>query len=167
MRGMARYDATNAKVFVFTFKEGLLAAVAHDLKLEVKRFTIELDETSTRGEFETSSLTVITPMKDGVEHPSLLPTALYGEIEKNARNEVLSARKHAQVRFVSSALTASEVRGTLSIAGASREVVGKRTGNVAEFRLDVRDFGIKPFTAMLGTLKVKPEVVVRVELTAA
>jgi hypothetical protein len=33
---------------------------------------------------------------------------------------------------------------------------------VAEFRIDQRDFGIKPYSAMLGTLKIKPEVVVRV-----
>lgn len=164
---MARYDATNAKVFVFTFKDGLLSAMAHDLKLELTRFTIDLDETSARGEFDMSSIKVITPMKEGAEHPSLLPTALYGEIEKNARNDVLNAKKYPQVPFVSTVVNATEVIGQLTLAGTLRTVRGTRTGTTAEFKLDVRDFGIKPFSAMLGALKVKPEVVVKVELRGA
>lgn len=164
---MARYDASNAKVFVFTFKDGLLSAMAHDLKLELTRFTIDLTDDSARGEFDTSSIKVVSPMKDGAEHPSLLPTALYGEIEKNARNDVLNAKKYTQVPFESTALSATEVIGRLTLAGTLRTVRGARTGDSVEFRLDVRDFGIKPFTAMLGTLKVKPEVVVKVELRAA
>ncbi|MGV3623280.1 MAG: YceI family protein [Archangium sp.] len=164
---MARYDASNAKVLVFTFKEGLLSAMAHDLKLELTRFTIDLDATSARAEFDASSIKVVTPMKDGAEHPSLLPTALYGEIEKNARNEVLNAKKYTQVPFISTVVNEIEVIGQLTLAGTMRTIRGKRTGNAVEFKLDVRDFGIKPFSAMLGTLKVKPEVMVRVELRAA
>lgn len=163
---MARYDASNAKVFVFTFKDGLLSAMAHDLKLELTRFTIDLDETSARGEFDTSSIKVVTPMKDGAAHPALLPTALYGEIEKNARNDVLNAKKYTQVPFVSTVVNATEVIGQLTLAGTMRTIRGARSGNTVEFKLDVRDFGIKPFSAMLGTLKVKPEVVVKVEIRA-
>lgn len=167
MAAMARYDASNAKVHVFTFKEGLLASVAHDLKFEVTRFAIDLDGDTVRGEFDASSLKVISPMKDGAEHPSLLPTALYGEIEKNARTDVLDSKKHQHVRFESTSLTDAEVRGRLTLRGATKELKTTRAGNAAEFRFDVRDFGIKPFSAMLGTLKVKPEVVVKVSLTGA
>jgi hypothetical protein len=35
---------------------------------------------------------------------------------------------------------------------------------VAEIKLHQPDFGIKPFTAALGALKVKPDVVVRVSV---
>ena len=38
---------------------------------------------------------------------------------------------------------------------------------VAEITLKQPDFGIKPFRTALGTLKVKPEVIVRVEVPAA
>ncbi len=164
---MARYDASNAKVQVFTFKEGLLSAMAHDLKIEVTRFSLDLDGEIARCEFDAASLKVISPMKDGAEHPSLLPTALYGEIEKNARVDVLDAKKHPHVRFESTAMSDTEVKGRLTLRGATKEVRGTRAGRTAEFRLDVRDFGIKPFSAMLGTLKVKPEVVVKVVLTNA
>ena len=161
MRSMARYDASNAKVFVFTFKDGLLSAMAHDLKIEVTRFAIDTEGAS---EFDASSLRVVTPMKDGAESSGLLPTALYGEIEKNARADVLNVKKFPHVRFEVVEQGEAFVRGTLTLHGVTKELRGTRNGNAAEFRLDVRDFGIKPFTAMLGTLKVKPEVVVKVSL---
>ena len=56
----------------------------------------------------------------------------------------------------------NEVVGKLTLHGQSQEIRGKRTGNSAEFRIDQRAFGIKPYSAMLGALKVKPEVTVRV-----
>ena len=56
MRSMARYDASNAKVQVFTFKDGLLSAMAHDLKLEVTRFELDSEGVST---FDAGSLRVV------------------------------------------------------------------------------------------------------------
>ena len=39
---------------------------------------------------------------------------------------------------------------------------GRKPDGLLEARIDQRDFGIKPYSAMFGTLKVKPEVVVTV-----
>jgi hypothetical protein len=86
---MPRYDASSAKVLVFTFKEGLLSAAAHDLKLEVTKFTVDVEGTSVRAEFDATSLRVVTPMKDGRENDGSIPRALYGQIEKNAATAVL------------------------------------------------------------------------------
>ena len=58
---MPRYDASSAKVLVFTFKEGLLSAAAHDLKLEVTKFTVDVEGTSVRAEFDATSLRVSPP----------------------------------------------------------------------------------------------------------
>jgi hypothetical protein len=49
----------------------------------------------------------------------------------------------------------------------THELRGKRTGTTAEFSFDQRDFGLKPYSAMLGTLKVKPVVRVKVTLPTA
>src|SRR4051812_4209200 len=37
-----RIDPASAECLVYTFKEGLLSAVAHDLKIRVERFEIEV-----------------------------------------------------------------------------------------------------------------------------
>lgn len=163
---MPRYDASRAEVLVFTFKEGLLSAVAHDLKLKVTSLTVDVEGTQVKADLDASSLRVLTPMKDGAENPGALPKLVYGEIEKNAATDVLNAKKHSRITFTSTAITDTEVVGQLSLHGVTRELRGKRTGTTAEFSLDQRDFGIKPYSAMLGTLKVKPVVQVKVTLPA-
>lgn len=163
---MARYDSTTAELLIFTFKEGALAAVAHDLKLRAEKFTLELDDSSCRLLVEADSLRVVTPMKDGQDNPSAMPRALYGEIEKNTRGEVLDAKRFQTIEFRSTSLGADAVVGLLTLHGVTRELRGRRAGNVAEFELDQRDFGVKPYSAMLGTLKVKPVVKVRLALRA-
>ncbi len=157
---MLHYDASNSAVHVFTFKEGLLSPMAHDLKLAVTSFSIEFDGAAVRATFDAASLRVVTPMRNGVEKAGLLPPALYAEIEKNARNDVLNAARFPQVKFEGEA-SETELHGTLTLHGVSRPLRAPRLGNSVELKLDVRDFGIKPFTAMLGALKVKPELLVR------
>ncbi len=165
---MSRYDERTAEVFVYTFKEGMLSALAHDLKLKVGHFEIETTDGVVTATFDAGSLAVASPRKDGKDNPGALPQLAYGEIEKNVRNDVLEVRRHPSIRFRSTAVSDTAVEGELSLHGTLRTVRGVRkddaTRRIAELRLDQRDFGIKPFSAMLGTLKIKPEVVVEVRL---
>lgn len=168
---MARYDSHTAEVLVFTFKEGLLSAAAHDLKLRVERFTLDVEGDRVTGEFDAGSLRVVTPMKDGAENPGAMPRLMYGEIEKNAAKDVLHASKHPTIRFESTRVSDAEVVGRLTLHGQTKEVRGRRVDangqRAVEVTFDQRDFGISPFSAMLGTLKVKPEVRVRVTVPSA
>ncbi len=168
MPSMTRHDAASAEVLVFTFKEGLLSAVAHDLKLKVTRFSIELDAASARGEFDSSSLKVVTAMANGVDAPRALPGFARGEIEKNVLKDVLEARRHPAVKFETTRVGEREVEGVLTLHGVSRPVRGvlshEATRWVAEFKLDQRVFGITPYSALLGTLRIRPEIVVRVSV---
>ncbi len=161
---MARYDASSAEIIVFSFKEGLLSAVAHDLKLKATKFTLEVEGNSAKLELDPASLRVVTAMKDGVEAPSMISSSKFGEIEKNATQEVLQSQRYGVIRFVSTQVTETAVVGALTLHGQTHEVRGTRSGTSVEFRVDQRTFGIKPFSAMFGALKVKPEVVVVVKL---
>ena len=167
---MARLDSTKAEVVILTYKEGLLSAVAHDLKLQVGRFTIDADGDRIVGEFDTASVRVVDAMKDGREHRGALSASMKADIEKNIVHDVLDSRKHPTARFETTTVTAETVEGRLTLHGVTRDVRGTRRDangqQVAEFRLDQRDFGIKPYSAMLGTLKIKPELVVRVSVPA-
>ena len=159
---MARYDASSAEILVFTFKEGLLSAVAHDLKLKATKFTLEVEGTTAKLELDARSLRVVTAMKGGVEATSAISASKFGEIEQSAADDVLEVKRFPFIEFVSTQVSQTEVVGKLTLHGQSRDVRGTRNGNSAEFRLDQRTFGIKPFSAMLGALKVKPEVTIRV-----
>lgn len=163
---MARYDASSAEVLVFTFKEGLLSAVAHDLKLKATKFTLDVEGEAVKLELDPASLRVVSPMKDGQENPSAIPQLLWGEIEKNMHGDVLEVKRHPRIEFVTTHVTETEVVGRLTLHGQTHELRGARTGRTAEFRFEQRRFGIKPFSAMLGSLKVKDEVRVRVTIPA-
>src|SRR6266498_3740801 len=71
---MPTYDAQRAQCLVFTFKEGMLSALAHDLKLQVNQMTIDVDEKARAidARFDAKSLRVVTVMKKGVEAPGEL-----------------------------------------------------------------------------------------------
>ena len=58
---MALYDASNAECHIYTYKEGVLSAIAHDLKIKVTSFRIDVSE--------GGESVVPIPISD---HPSLL-----------------------------------------------------------------------------------------------
>jgi hypothetical protein len=166
---MTTHDAKDARCRVFTFKEGLLSAVAHDLEIEVQRFSVTIDGAQVRASFDASSLRVLHAVHDGVPRPGALSDRDRTKIEQTIRDEVLGARRHPEVRFEAEA-RGDALAGTLTLLGRARPLrVPLRTeGNkrIAEATLHQPDWGIAPYSAMLGTLKIKPDVRVRVELPA-
>lgn len=169
-----RFDENNAECLVFTFKEGMLSAIAHDLKLRVGRFTIdaEADASGEGGQltatFDPASLQVVCSMKDGAERHDQISDGDKRKITQSISDEVLHPTRFNQVKFVSSKVTGERVEGKLTLHGVERPLTvnSRREGerHVAEIDLTVTDFGIKPFTAALGTLRVKPTVRVRISI---
>jgi polyisoprenoid-binding protein YceI len=174
MRPMPRFDAQNAEVSVFTFKEGLLSAVAHDLKLKVGSFHIDVADDRSRIEatFDPRSIRVACAMIDGRESPSTLSDKDKTKIEGNITSDVIPVGKHPEVRFQSSSLREDGdvwvARGSLTLAGKTRDidVRGRKDGErvIAEVVIHQPDFGIKPYSAMLGTLKIQADIKVRISI---
>ena len=165
-----------AECLVFTYKDGLLSSIAHDLQLRVTRFAVELadDASSVEARFEAGSLVVVGAMRNGVLAPDSLSTRDRHTIERTIATDVLEVRRQAQIRFASTSIARESDRavisGTLALHGRSRPMTleAKRQGDRwrARVTLDQRDFGIKPYTAMLGALRIKPEVTVEISLPA-
>lgn len=169
--GMARFDAATAACRVFTFKEGALSAIAHDLELEVRRFSIEVgDDLAVEARFGLDSLRVLHAVKDG--RPSAaLSDGDKRKIEKTMADDVLDVRRHGEAVFRGRASAAGDgfqLTGELTLHGRARPVTatarpadGRQT---VELTLHQPDFGIKPYSAMLGTLKVRADLRVRVSV---
>lgn len=166
-----RYGPEDSEVSVFTFKEGLLSAIAHDLELRVERFEISLSAARDRVEasFDPRTIRVVDAIVDGRRSPGTLSDKDKAKIESNVVKDVIDVRRGPQVRFTSSAVEATpaglRVVGTLELSGRSRSltVEAREDGDhfVVETRLHQPDFGIKPYSAMLGALKIKPDIDVR------
>jgi polyisoprenoid-binding protein YceI len=171
---MTRYDASSAECFVFTYKEGLLSAVAHDLKIRVGSFQIDVAEdfSSVEATFDPMSLQVECARVEGRDAPGTLSKRDRRTIEDNIVKEVLEAKRYKEVRYASSHVQAKgegyRIDGTLTLHGQSHSmrVPVRREGDryVAEVRLHQPDFGIKPYRAALGTLKIRPDVDVRISV---
>jgi len=172
---MSSYGPGNAECFVFTFKEGLLSTIAHDLRLVIERFSIEVDEAngSVLASFDTGSLRVDAPMKDGAENPHALAAADKEKIAGQIREQVLHSAKFPTAIFRSSVVSARpdggyDLSGELTLHGATRPL-SAQTRVVAgrqqlELTLHQPDFGITPYRAMLGALKIRADVTVRITL---
>lgn len=171
---MNRFDQDSGDCFVFTYKEGLLSLVAHDLKIRVTRFSLEVDETArtVEGTFAADSLRVVCAMDGDDESPGSLSADQKREIEGNIVRDVLAAAKYPEVCYRSTAVAVVDggfaVEGELSLHGQRRPLaVALRPspdGYVASARVHQPDFGIRPYSALFGTLKVQADVVVRVHL---
>ena len=174
---MPRFDARDADCRVFTYKEGLLSAVAHDLELVVRSFEVDLAEDRSRlvATFDPRSIEVVEPIVDGRRAPGTLSDRDKEKIRATIVSEVIPVKKHPEIRFESIELVERDggwdVRGKLSLAGRTREIAffARREGEhaVADVMLHQPDWAIKPYSAMLGTLKIKPDVRVVVRLPAA
>jgi YceI-like protein len=166
----ASFDASTAECLVFTYKAGLLAGVAHDLKLRVERFEIAVDEQGIRARFDATSLSVVCAQVGGKDDPRALSDRDRREIEATIVRDVLDARAHPAIEFRSAPVAPSDeprIAGTLTIRGRERPLAlePRREGDraVIETTLDQTAFGIRPYTAMFGALRIRPELRVRIE----
>ena len=174
MNGMARYDASNAECLVFSYKEGLLSKLAHDLKIKAERFSIDVDEDTgaITASFDPASLQPVCAQVDGRDDPRALSAGDKKKIYANITKDVLHSKKHPEVTFISSSVEKRDggyrVTGELQLHGQRRaihaDVLDENRHWVTEVPIYQPDFGIKPFTAALGALKIKPGVKVQIRV---
>ena len=169
-----RFDAADARCHVLTFKEGLLSRVAHDLKLRVGHFSLVIEEERVEVEVDAASLKVVCARKDGVDQPKALGFLERTQIERNIKSDVLHAKRFPTVRFlgriVERAATRGRAEGALTLHGVTRDIsLAARLEKSrwhATFDLHQPDFGITPYSAMLGALKIQPRVQVHFDWPA-
>ena len=154
---MPTFDATKAECLILTYKDGLLSAIAHDLKIKVSQLQLQINEGhQIEAKFTASSLRVVNAMQSGAESPSSLSDADKKKIEHTIVEEVLHSARFPEIKFVSTSVKAAgdvyQIEGQLSLHGQTKGVAftTKREGerHTAELTLHQPDFGIKPYSAM-------------------
>ena len=172
--GTYNLTASSGKLFVYTFKEGFLSAVAHDLLIEATKFSINLNvpagninSASVEAEIQANSLKVLCAIKDGQHRYDMLKEKDKADIEEATFKDVLHPSKYPTINFRSSNIQEKDgvyhVKGELTLHGVTRPIefeAKTTTGKELKGKVTLaqKDFGIKPYKALLGTLKVKNEV---------
>ncbi|RMG09106.1 MAG: YceI family protein [Planctomycetota bacterium] len=174
-KGSVRYELRepSSTLRVWTFKDGLLARAAHDLCLEARgaRAPCVLEEGRCRVEVRVpvAGLRVLGQVRAGEVIP--LSAKDHADIEETLRGpRVLDAARHPEVVYRGEGPPPSggevERNGELRLRGrphplcvrAAWEGAGQEVEVRGEIRLSQSDFGIEPFRALLGALRVRDEV---------
>ncbi|MBN1334857.1 MAG: YceI family protein [Deltaproteobacteria bacterium] len=150
------------RVEVFTFKEGLLARLAHDLVLEVGAFEVKRTgadafEVTVRAD----SLRAKGAIRDGRPDDRTLSRKDLADIDAHTRKDVLHPDRYPLIRF-RGRLVASRVEGELDLHGRVRPLAFPVTYTGGRVRGEVEfapsRWGIPPFSALLGAMRIQDRV---------
>lgn len=158
----------NATLQVKTYRQGMAAKAGHDLVIDVTGWqaTVTSGEDSTPVSVELSADPRSLRVRDGHGGAKPLSDKDRGDIAKNIDGKVLGGQA---IDFRSTAIERAggdgrlQVNGELRIAGTARPVSfalsmgpdGHVEGTVP---LKQSEWGIKPFSALMGALKVSDDV---------
>jgi polyisoprenoid-binding protein YceI len=173
--GVVRYRLVPAQstFTVQAFAEGLLSAFGHDPVLAIKDFSGEVQ--FVPGSFEAASVKM-TVKADSIVLSTEVKEKDRIEMEQTMREQVLEIAKYPEIVFASSNISVTKlaegryrarVIGDLTFHGATQKnlwitpevtVSGESLSAKGVFSLKQTDFGIKPFSAAAGTIKLKNEL---------
>ena len=179
--GSLRFGPGNGTLFIRTRRTGFASKVGHDLILELTGWSAQVEvpdpaEPSGAGVAATMDLSTLT-VREGSGGAVPLADSDRREIEGNARR-ILEVHRYPTATFAADQITATSteatVTGMLSMHGSQGRVrLHVRQippdGLVAEATVAQTAFGIKPYSAFLGALRLQDEVAIecRVDLTHA
>lgn len=174
--GHHKFGPDQGRISLRTSRDGLAASAGHDLTIDAGRWS---------GELVVGAKMVAASLEVTVDLGALVVRAGTGgikplsdrdkrEISVTAR-KVLGVDRHPEATFTASGFEAGPdgsggvVRGSLTLAGQSRplrlEVTEAGPGRYrATTTVRQTDFGIKPYSGFLGSLKVADAVQVEINL---
>jgi polyisoprenoid-binding protein YceI len=173
---------SESSFWVFAGKAGLLRAFGHDHEIGVKRFTgkVTIPSGDARGgtlqlEIEAKSLVVLDREPSEADKKKIFD-ALHNEVLESAKFDTIEFKSSAvsDVKQTGEGAYSLTLAGDLRLHGVTRRIavpvrlkLGPQQFRAAgQYTLRQTDFGIKPYSAMGGAVKVKNEVVVHFDLVA-
>lgn len=181
-------DPAQSALVLQLFRDGAAAKLAHDHVVHASRFsgTVAYDPrdptaSSIRVEVEVGSLVADDPgRRRAFKLDGELSASDRAAIDKAMKAEgQLAADRFASITFASTAVTVQTdsqywVTGRLTIRGVTNElgfragivVEGTRLRGRAQLKFKQSSFGYRPYSALLGAIKNKDEVILHVDLVA-
>lgn len=165
------------RITMNVYRDGVAAKMGHDLVLEVTKWSGKADVVAENPAGSSVHLTLdpnsleIIDAKGGIKP---LGDKDRADIKRNIKDKVLITSRHPEVTFQSTEISGTvpniKVKGNLTLVGKSQAVTldvgvdvnsGRATGQTT---IQQSRFGIKPFSALLGALKVKDSVDIQFDI---
>jgi polyisoprenoid-binding protein YceI len=173
---------SESSFWVFVGKAGLFSALAHDHEIGVKSFSgkVVVPAAGAGGgslemEVDAPSLAVLDKKPSEEDKKKIF---------NSMHNEVLESAKYQKITFKSASVSDVKqtgndaysfvVNGDLTLHGVTKRIAVPVAATVTpqdlratgKYTLKQTDFGIKPYSAAGGTIKVKNEVVINFNIVA-
>ena len=175
--GRFRLGPPSTRLFVKTSRTGLGARAGHDLTIEATRWSGSVSvpghdtaDASVRVEVDAGSFTV----REGAGGFMPLSDSDRTEIEETIRHKILFPDRYPAMTFESTSIRETgdelEIDGDLTIMGVTRPLTARaRVGGEGTVRgraaVAQTDWGIKPYSAFFGALRLADEVAVEIDGT--
>lgn len=175
--GVYHFGSDSGTMLVRTYRTGLGSRAGHDLVIEVTSWravaTVGADPAAS-----TVSLTADVDsfeVREGRGGIKPLTDGDRADIRATIREKVLDTARHPVIEFASTAVHGSApqvtVDGQLTVRGATRPITVAGTIDESpegsSIRVSARvvqsEYGVKPYSAFLGALKLRDDVDVDVE----
>jgi hypothetical protein len=162
---------TSAEILVDTFREGALSLLGHDLRLAARDFELSATNGQLTGSVELATLHVLGCMRKNRLDPSAPSPSERAEIEQRMREGILKVDRHPRASLTGTVQrdgTRWSVTGTLILCGRAQPIGAavEQRGDSLETSLTLTPsaYGIAPFRALGGALRIADRVVVHVRL---
>jgi polyisoprenoid-binding protein YceI len=168
--GTYEFGPQNGKLVVRVFREGMAKKAGHDLIIDVNSWkaTADIAENPADSKFTATADVGSFTVREGVGGVKPLSEGDKNDIKKNITQKILTS---PEISFTSTAVQpngdAATVTGDMRIMGKTAPATvklsqegGKVKGN---FSVVQSKWGIKPFQAMMGALKVRDQVDIEIE----
>lgn len=148
-----------------TSRAGALAGLGHDLDLIAEHVEVTASGESIRAVVKADSVKVFGAMTDGRLDTKSPGPKDREKILGNIQKKVLQVAKFPEIIFDAdiSDIDSGKVSGMLHLCGVSRPLTLTKRDRVWTTRINQPDFGIEPYSALMGQLKVADDVIVVVE----
>jgi len=165
--GAHKLGPENSKLIVRAYREGAAAKLGHDLVIEVTSWqgVLEIGEDGAATSAELTADSRSLEVREGVGGAKALSDKDRADIKGSIDKKILQG---SQISFRSTDIRTSgdgsySVRGDLELVGTTRPItflVSLDAGGhaTASAQVTQSEWGIKPFSAMLGALKVRDTV---------
>lgn len=152
-----KLDASNLEIQVFIESEGALSTIGHNLVIEATRLSGSVDGEVVEVTVPVRDLRVVGNVTSGQVDRTAPGDKDRRKIEENMLNSVLNAGKFSEVKF-RGRREGDVVTGDLTICGVTRSMRMDLRAGRGEFLVHQPDFGIAPYKAFLGQLRIKADV---------
>ncbi|MCI0387490.1 MAG: YceI family protein [Acidobacteria bacterium] len=177
---------SESNFWVFVGKSGLFSALAHDHEIGVKSFNgrVVIPEAGTSAgasggslemEVDAPSL-VVLDKKPSEEDKKKIFNSMHNEVLESAKFQKITFKSVSvgEVKQTGNDTYSFVVNGDLTLHGVTKQIAVPVAATITpqqlratgKYTLKQTDYGIKPYSAAGGTIKVKNEVVVNFSIVA-